>query len=372
MTIAPTRKAFAVWFKDLDLWSVNSFFRPHWRWPLKYIEPLGEALERRFETVDLAAKAAGLTPLITLRFDGSMELRNARTEDIKGGLFSAYAGDLVFSRIDVRNGAIGIVPEQLPHVAVSNEFPVYHVRPEKALTEYVHLLVRSTLFRGVLNSLISGASGRKRVQATQFESIQVPLPPLETQRAIVDYWHCAQHAQQEAEARIAAHEAAIDTQFLADLGIERRAKIQRPKFFAAYWKGLERWSFDSALDKVLGLHDSASASYPHVNLGSVATVSYGIQKSPANRPGQHPRPYLRVANVRRGYLDLSEIKYINVPDSEMETYRLKPGDILFVEGNGSRAELGRVAKWNGEIEDCVHQNHLIKVRVDQQQLSPEY
>ena len=60
-----------------------------------------------------------------------------------------------------------------------------------------------------------------------------------------------------------------------------------------------------------------------------------------------------------------------MPDNELESYRLQPGDILFVEGNGSRAELGRVAKWSGEIADCVHQNHLIKVRVNAARLSPD-
>ena len=79
-----------------------------------------------------------------------------------------------------------------------------------------------------------------------------------------------------------------------------------------------------------------------------------------------------MANVRKGYLDLGEIKEINVLDSEMDAYRLEPGNILFVEGNGSRAELGRVAIWNGEIPDCVHQNHLIKVRIDQTRLIPEF
>ena len=56
----------------------------------------------------------------------------------------------------------------------------------------------------------------------------------------------------------------------------------------------------------------------------------------------------------------------------MESLRLLPGDILFVEGNGSRAELGRVAMWNGEIPDCVHQNHLIKVRCDTTTLLPTF
>lgn len=57
-------------------------------------------------------------------------------------------------------------------------------------------------------------------------------------------------------------------------------------------------------------------------LGDRATVSYGLQKSPGNRPDKHARPYLRVANVQRRYLDLREIKTIDVPDVDMLKYRL--------------------------------------------------
>ena len=69
---------------------------------------------------------------------------------------------------------------------------------------------------------------------------------------------------------------------------------------------------------------------------------------------------------------LDEIKTINVPDGDMRALRLEVGDILFVEGNGSRAELGRVALWNGAIADCVHQNHLIKARPEPGRLLPEF
>jgi type I restriction enzyme S subunit len=100
-------------------------------------------------------------------------------------------------------------------------------------------------------------------------------------------------------------------------------------------------------------------------------VSYGIQKCPANRPGQHARPYLRVANVQRGELDLKEIKRINVSDSDMQSFRLEPGDLLVCEGNSADL-VGRPAIWRGEIPDCVHQNHILKVRVDRKRTIPEY
>jgi type I restriction enzyme S subunit len=73
-------------------------------------------------------------------------------------------------------------------------------------------------------------------------------------------------------------------------------------------------------------------------------------------------PFLRVANVMRGRLDLREVHEIELFDGELEKFRLRASDLLVVEGNGSPAQIGRAARWQGEIEDCVHQNHLIRVR----------
>jgi len=91
-------------------------------------------------------------------------------------------------------------------------------------------------------------------------------------------------------------------------------------------------------------------------------VSGGLQKSGKRRPDRNAFPYLRVANVQRGRLDLTEIKEMELFDGELERLRLESGDLLVVEGNGSADEIGRCARWEGEIEDCVHQNHLIRCR----------
>jgi len=97
-------------------------------------------------------------------------------------------------------------------------------------------------------------------------------------------------------------------------------------------------------------------------------VAGGIQKTPARNPVKNFYPYLRVANVYRGRFQLDEIKDFELQDGELERWRLEPGDILVVEGNGSETEIGRCAVWNGEIRDCVHQNHLIRCRpIDHEQ-----
>ena len=74
-------------------------------------------------------------------------------------------------------------------------------------------------------------------------------------------------------------------------------------------------------------------------------------------------PYLRVANVQDGYLDLTEIKDIEVLPSDIEKYALQDGDILLTEG-GDPDKLGRGTVWNGQIPMCIHQNHIFRVRVN--------
>lgn len=88
----------------------------------------------------------------------------------------------------------------------------------------------------------------------------------------------------------------------------------------------------------------------------------GIQKSGKRTPHKNPVPYLRVANVQRGRVDLSDVLLFEVFEGELERCRLRAGDLLIVEGNGSENEIGRCARWSGEIEPCIHQNHIIRLR----------
>lgn len=99
-------------------------------------------------------------------------------------------------------------------------------------------------------------------------------------------------------------------------------------------------------------------------LGEVSDVRGGITKNSTKRAGHKlTLPYLRVANVYANRLELSEIKEIGLAESEVARYLLEVADLLFVEGNGSRDQVGRVAIWDGSIEPCLHQNHLINVRL---------
>ncbi len=82
-------------------------------------------------------------------------------------------------------------------------------------------------------------------------------------------------------------------------------------------------------------------------------------------------PYMRVANVQDGHLDLTEIKTIEVTDDEIQQYKLRKGDLLLTEG-GDPDKLGRGAVWNDEIDECIHQNHIFRVRVKDTSINPVF
>lgn len=93
-----------------------------------------------------------------------------------------------------------------------------------------------------------------------------------------------------------------------------------------------------------------------------ATIQGGIAKG-KDYEGRETvsLPYLRVANVQNGFVDLTEVKEISVLESEVERYSLRSGDVLMNEG-GDNDKLGRGTVWQGQIEPCLHQNHVFAIR----------
>lgn len=106
-------------------------------------------------------------------------------------------------------------------------------------------------------------------------------------------------------------------------------------------------------------------------LHEVAEVRTGLAKGKSNLRDPVELPYLRVANVQDGHIDLSEVKVIQVERSQVRRYSLVPGDILMTEG-GDFDKLGRGDVWNAQIPKCLHQNHVFAVRADHSRVEPAF
>lgn len=108
-----------------------------------------------------------------------------------------------------------------------------------------------------------------------------------------------------------------------------------------------------------------------VPLSQLADIRTGLAKGRQPDSFTTTRPYLRVANVKDGGLDLTEMKSIVVGRDKIERYTLRHGDVLMTEG-GDLDKLGRGTVWQDEVVGCLHQNHVFAVRPDRQRLDPWY
>jgi hypothetical protein len=233
-----------VHFSKLTAWSVGSQFAISWSWPDASIGRLGSVLARRLEPALGTLSPSDTVTLLTIRFDGSIEARDpVQIGQMKGKLYRAHPGDVVFSKIDVRNGAIGLAPDYIECMCVTSEFPVYSVDTSAVSPEYVKLLFRTVTFKRLLNSMVSGTSGRKRIQPDQLEGLRVPFPPKAIQRKIVGHWTTAKAELTLAEAGLLQLEREVNDLLVREVSALDR--VTRSPVLLANFSNLTQWDLKS-------------------------------------------------------------------------------------------------------------------------------
>ena len=115
-----------------------------------------------------------------------------------------------------------------------------------------------------------------------------------------------------------------------------------------------------------------SKGWPEAKLESMADVVSGITKGRKTRNEDLTEvPYMAVSNVKDGYIDWTTVKTIEATQQEIEQYRLLPDDVLMTEG-GDPDKVGRGSIIKKPLENCIHQNHIFRVRLDESALLPEF
>jgi len=354
-------------FAELKRWDVKQLRKLSWLQEPHLLEPLARLVVRRSEPAPSAVSLGSIS------FDGSVTLR-AGSRPIQGRTYLARSGDLVFSKIDARNGAIGIVPPTIEQLAFSSEYPIFDLtHAEALLPEYAALLLRSPIFLSQLEGLAAGHSGRKRVTPEDFLSLRVPVPDVDVQRSIAAEYEekraSAMHRIREVEDIVPQASAEL----LDLLGISSDLRSAVGTRFTVQHSKLSTWSVRRTRSDLSGLSDGLQCAYPVRRLGdpTVAMILRGVSKSPRNRPNENPRPYLRVANLQAGYIDLADVRHIDVPDDAFDAVRLHLHDVLVCRNN-SLELVGKAALWRGQIVECTHDDHSFRVRVVGDAVTPGY
>lgn len=363
-------RAFAVRFRELYRWDPSSFHRILWHWPADVLRPLGSGLRARKEKVNRTKlKFSDLQP-ITIHFDGSIDRRRVDADrEYTMDLFAAKPGGIVVAKIDLKNGAVGIVPEGWDKVVVTGHFSVYEPVRSKLPPEYLHLLIQTEFFKAHLWRNKVGAEGRKEVKLDFFEAERIPFPPLPVQHEIVAAWESAQRVAAETDAKTERLEHEIEAGFLADLGLKARVQATMPRVFSVQWRDFLRWGVRHNQLARSGT-DLTRGKYPAVSLGPcLQMVQYGSSEK-ANTAGRGT-PILRINNVKGGTVDTADLKYLELGHQARRGLLLADGDILVIRTSGSRDLVVSSAVFH-ERGDYVFTSYLIRLRPDPMKADPDY
>jgi type I restriction enzyme S subunit len=209
----------------------------------------------------------------------------------------------------------------LPHEGTNRRFLAYVLRRDETIKTVMTAAVGARMPRASMDVLLA---------------MRVPLPPLAEQQRIVEI-------------------------------LDRAAAIQR-LLRAAEEKARE--IIPALFVDMFGDPATNPKGWPVGPLKEAADIGSGVTKGrKIDGKAAIEVPYLRVANVQDGFLDLTEIKTITILETEREKYALEVGDMVMTEG-GDLDKLGRGYVWNGELPYCAHQNHVFRVRSDRAQVDP--
>ena len=203
--------------------------------------------------------------------------------------------------------------------------------------EYLAFLLRR---RATVDFVMASVTGARmpRTDMKVLMKMPVPLPPLAEQRRIVDI-------------------------------LNRAARVERLR---AQADATLRAFAPALFIKMFGDRDEIARRFPSRPLRECADIGSGATKGRKLSQDEIIEvPYLRVANVQDGHLDLREIKTIQILAREREKYALRPGDLVMTEG-GDPDKLGRGAIWKGQLPYCAHQNHVFRVRPKEDFAAAEY
>lgn len=333
------------------------------------------------------------------------DLKEMRFEEEEQGRFELRPGDLVICE-GGEPGRAAVWRGQMQNAKIQKA--LHRVRFNH--NEYVPAFGMYFLYYGTLtNSLAPHYTGTtiKHLTGAGLAQVEFPIPPLAEQQRIVakieeifSALDAGVAALERAKSNLKRYRAAVvkagiegtltktwraghpqtepASKLLERTLAERRRRWeveQLAKYAAAEREPPKNWK-----EKYVEPIPLNSAGLPELPEGwcwapldSLARVIGGITKDQkkASQPGMREVPYLRVANVQRGWLDLTDMKTIPASSEDIAELRLVPGDVLFTEG-GDRDKLGRGWVWKGEIEECIHQNHIFRGRLFSDEMQPSF
>lgn len=324
-------------WRQLERWDAFSIPHLHVAPHLPQVR-IGDLLEPRVEQVDRSKWSFEKLCPITIHFGGAISRRKVKEgTDYSLSLLWVRPGDVVLSKIDLKNGAVGVLADGWDNVVVTTHFKVYKPDLKRLNPRYFRMLLQTADFKEWLWASRSGADGRTEVKLDIFEDLNIPLPSLEHQDALVSEYEASLTAAATGEAEAALIAQASQRAFEEALGIAPPPPLPDWPVFIARFKEVERWSHEGVL-RAITQPEHAKAKWPVMALGDlIDDLENGWSPQCLDHPAAPDRwGVLKVGAVSFGYFNELENKELPSKLAPRPRYEIKAGDVIISRANVTR------------------------------------
>lgn len=256
-------------FNGVDNWSVSHILGMDTGFTKAFpMVPIGQIIEKSTKSIEVEDDIQ--YKQITLKINGGGTL----LRDVKYGKdigtkrqYVVSAGQFIMSKIDARNGAFGVVGDELDGAIVTADFPLFDVDTTKASPNFIALIASTQAFVRFAQSCSRGTTNRQRIDVGMFLSKKIPLPPRNIQQSLVDAYNDKIQKAGDMEQQAAEIEQHIEDYLLTELGIKQnintanhKDEIKKEYKYLKFikFKDSERWdvSYCSQRKKIEGKYNT--------------------------------------------------------------------------------------------------------------------
>lgn len=232
-------------FSDLNNWSVQYFKQVQFKYNDKYpLAKIGSFLKRNKTTIEIEDDKYYKRATIKVR-NGGVFLRDIEIGDKIGtkSQFIIKEGQFLLSKIDARNGAFGVVPNELDNGIITGNFWTFDVDSTKVNPHYLSLIVTTKEFIEFCENASNGATNRHYLQEPLFLDIEVPLPILSIQNKLLEEYNILINLSCQITQKVDKLEKEIERYLLDELGIELNIETKQNKLLSFFYFSdiYDRW-----------------------------------------------------------------------------------------------------------------------------------
>lgn len=334
-------------YKDIPNWSVQYADEEDLGFTKKYpMARIGSFLVKSKDTIEVQDDVEYKQITIKINNGGVVPRNNGETilgsKIVTKRQHVVHAGQFIMSKIDARNGAYGIVPEELDGAIVTNDFPVFDVDTEKIIPQFLVLVSTTERFIEFARKCSSGTTNRKRIDIDAFLNQQIPLPSIAEQADIVRQYYRASETIKKIEEKIVIENTDVLNYWIETLGIDilSKERIEDGKLSFTRFSSISQWGIDFINEKKS--QEEFSKYFKSLKISDICKIGSGGTPTRSNKKYYSGNiPWIKTGELNNDIVVDSEEK-ITQEALENSSAKLYPANCIIMAMYG--ATIGKTAK----------------------------